>query len=90
MTRKSPTGRTAVLLFTLPCIALLAACGSVRLQTPQQAVHSLSHSAQAQARKSCEQHRDSRDYFDCVKRSDQHYDAWREERAAKELANKNS
>lgn len=81
MTRTS-TGRFAALFFPLSCCLLIAACGSVRLQTPQQAADNIAKGAQGEARQACQQHRDSRDYFDCVKRANQTYDAWRAERAA--------
>ncbi len=71
------------LVAALGCMAWLAGCGGVRLQTPREVVSEASRAAQAHARRSCDQHRDSREYFDCRKRVDQGYDTWREERAAK-------
>lgn len=64
-------------------LASLSAC-SARMQTPQQAVANMALSSQANARHMCQQHRDSSVYFDCVKRANETYEAWkREERAVK-------
>ena len=71
------------LMATIGCVAWLAGCGGVRLQTPEKLVQEASKAAQAHARRNCDQYRDSREYFDCRKRVDQGYDTWREERAAK-------
>ena len=83
MTRTS-TGRTIALLFSFAGAALISGCSNVRLQSSEQAVAALTNSAQAQARHSCEQNRDSRDYFDCVKRVNKSYDVFREERTLAE------
>lgn len=83
MTRTS-TGPTFALLFSIAGATLLSGCSGARLQTSQEAVAEMTRSAQAQARHSCEQNRDSRDYFDCVKRVDKSYDVFREERTLAE------
>lgn len=67
----------------LASLASLSACNA-SLQTPEQAVANMTMSAQANARHLCQQHRDSREYFDCVKRANETYEAWRrEERTVK-------
>lgn len=83
MTRTS-TGPALALLFSIAGAALLSGCNSARLQTPQEAAAEMTKSAQAHARRSCEENRDSRDYFDCVKRVDKDYDVFREERTLAE------
>lgn len=68
----------------LAAAVLLSACGGVRLQTQDEAVRGLADGAQAHARQSCEKHRDSSAYFECRKRVEKNYDAWRDERANKD------
>lgn len=62
----------------LVSLASLSACNA-SLQTPEQAAANMAISGQANARHLCRQHRDSSAYFDCVKRANETYDAWRRE-----------
>ncbi len=68
-----------------PCIAiaglfLLSACSGVRTQSPREVAQDVSHGVHAHARQECVKHRDSTQYFECRKRADENYKAWRDER----------
>ncbi len=67
-------------IFTLSLAALLAGCGSVRMQSFEQFSEQMTQSTYGSDRQECARHTDSGDYLQCVKRTDEAYEQLRNER----------
>lgn len=71
---------TRAAVIAVAIVTLQSACSGVRIQSPQEMAQEASNGVHAHARQECVKHRDSSQYFDCKKRADDNYKAWREER----------
>lgn len=62
----------------LAWLLALGGCSGVRMQKPEEALRQLSITAEAQARKACQQYTDNEDYRQCVQRTEREFREARE------------